>query len=111
MAGICLSLGDEPCPSSCYTCALTSILGLPAEFTLIPISQRDKLRLGGTGIGELPEVTLRVREGVALFQVSLASWLGSSGREGQDCFWQVPSGGSDSLVRRVGGVEQGVCVC
>ena len=46
MAGICLSLGDEPYPSSLNTCALFIILHLIAEFTITPILQSDKLRLG-----------------------------------------------------------------
>lgn len=46
MAEICLSLGDEHCPSHINTCALMIILGSTAEFTIIPISQLDKLRPG-----------------------------------------------------------------
>lgn len=40
-----VSFGGEPYSSSINTCAL-NILSLTAEFTIIPISQSDKLRLG-----------------------------------------------------------------
>lgn len=40
-----VSFGGEPYPSSINACALI-ILSLTAEFTITPISQSDKLRLG-----------------------------------------------------------------
>lgn len=40
----CLCLADEPYPSSINTCAVI-MSGLTAEFTIIPISPSDKLRL------------------------------------------------------------------
>lgn len=46
VAGICLSLGDEPYPTSISICALIIILRLIAEFTNSPVSQCNKLRLG-----------------------------------------------------------------
>lgn len=46
MAEIGLSHGDEHYPSHIDTCALMIILGPTAEFTIISISQLDKLSHG-----------------------------------------------------------------
>lgn len=42
----------EPYPSSINACAF--IVGLAAEFTIIPISQSDKLRRGGAALASCP---------------------------------------------------------
>lgn len=60
MAGTFILRG-EPCPSPINTCALIIILSVTVEFTIISISQLDKKK-----VGELPEDSLNVREGVAL---------------------------------------------
>lgn len=44
----------EPYPSSINTCAL--IVGLAAECTIIPISQSDRLRLGGEALVSGPRL-------------------------------------------------------
>lgn len=81
MAGI--SFSGEPYPSSIHTCAF--IVGLVAEFTIVPISQSDKLRRGGAALVSCPGHP-ESKEAAAPFQASLPVefW---KGRAGQTCFW------------------------